>query len=80
MPCNLLLANAYKKEHINKKSKPFKGKVDKSQSVEESDSDSEIVIAYSKVVFPKEVQHSEQSNCQHLNREGKGGDKTLEYN
>lgn len=64
---NQTSANAYKKEHINKKSKPFSGKVDKSQSVEESDSDSEIVIAYSRVVFPKEVQHSEKSICQHLN-------------
>ena len=64
---NQTSANAYKKEHINKKSKPFSGKVDKSQSVEESDSDSEIVIAYSRVVFPKEVQHSKKSICQHLN-------------
>ena len=34
--------------------KPFSIKVDRSQSVEESDSDSEIVIAYPK------VQHSEK--------------------
>ena len=64
---NQTSANAYKKEHINKKSKPFSDKVDKSQSVEESGSDSEIVIAYTRVVFPKEVQHSEKSICQHLN-------------
>ena len=64
---NQTSANEYKKEHINKMSKPFSGKVYKSHSVEESDSDSEIVIAYSRVVFPKEVQHSEKSICQHLN-------------
>ena len=57
MPCNLISANEYKKEHINKKSKPFSDKVDRSQSVEESDSDSEIVTAYPKVVYSKEVKH-----------------------
>ena len=68
MPCNLFLANEYKKEHINKNSKQFSDKVDKSQAVEKSDS--EIVIAYTTVVNPKEVKHSEKSNFHHLNREG----------
>ena len=43
MPCNLLPANEYKKEHKNKKPKPFSGKVDRSHSVEESDFDKEIM-------------------------------------
>ena len=70
MPCNLFLANEYKKEHINKNSKQFSDKVDRSQAVEKSDS--EIVIAYTTVVNPKQVKHSEKSNFHHLNREGKG--------
>ena len=43
MPCNLFLANEYKKEHINKHSKQFSDKVDRRQAIEKSDS--EIVIA-----------------------------------
>ena len=74
MPCNLLLANKYKKKNKNKKSKSFSDKVDRSQSVEGSDSDSEILIAYSKVLYPKEVQHSEKSDFHHLNTEGQGID------
>ena len=57
MPCNLLPANECKKEHIHQKPQPFSDKVDRSQSIEESDSDSEIVITYPKDVFPKAVQH-----------------------
>ena len=32
MPCSLLPASEHKKEHRNKKSKPFSDKVDRSQS------------------------------------------------
>ena len=60
----------------NKKSKPFSDKVDRSQSVEESDCDSEIVIAYPKVLYPKDAQHSEKSDFHHLNRKGQGSDST----
>ena len=70
----LLLANEYQKKKKNKSSKPFSDKVDRSQSVEESGSDSDIVIAYPKVLYPKEAQHSEKSDFHHLNREGKGSD------
>ena len=68
MLCNLLTANEYQKEHIIEKSKRFPDKVYRSQSVEESDSDIEIVIVYLKVVYSKEVQH--------LNREGEGSDSS----
>ena len=44
VPCNLLSAYEDKKQHINKKSKPLSDKVERSMSIEESDSDSEIVI------------------------------------
>ena len=57
-----------RKQKKNKRSKPFSDKVDRNQSVEESDSDSEIVIAYLKVLYPKE------GNFHHLNREGQGSD------
>ena len=50
MPCNLLSAYEDKKQHINKKSKLLSDKVERSISVEENDSDSEIVIVYPKVV------------------------------
>ena len=45
MPCNLLPRNECKKEYIYKKPQPFSDKLDQSHPVEESDSDSEIVIA-----------------------------------
>ena len=57
MPCNLLPANECKKEHIHQKPQPFSDKVDRSQSIEESDPDSEIVITYPKDVYPKAVKH-----------------------
>ena len=60
----------------NKKSKPFSDKVDRSQSIEGSSSDSEIVIAYPKVLYPKEAQHSEKSDFHHLNTEGQGIDSS----
>ena len=60
----------------NKRSKPFSDKVDRSQSVEESESDSETVISYPKVLYPKEAQHSEKSDFHHLNREGQGSDSS----
>ena len=46
-----------RKKNKSKKSKTFSDKVDRSQSVEESESDSEIIIAYRKVLYPKEAQH-----------------------
>ena len=54
---------------MNKNLKQFSDKVDGSQSVQKSDS--EIVIACLTVVNPKKVKHSEKSNFNHLNREGK---------
>ena len=54
----------------------FLDKVDRSHSVEESDSDSKIVIAYPKLVYPKEAQHSEKSDFHYLNREGQGSDSS----
>ena len=48
MTCNKLPPNENQKEHIKKKSKPFSEKVDRSQCVEESDSDNEIVSVYPK--------------------------------
>ena len=57
---------------MNKNLKQFSDKVDGSQSVEKSDS--EIVIACLTVVNPKKVKHSEKSNFNHLNREGKVSD------
>ena len=76
MPCNLLPANEYEKKNKNIKSKPSSHKVERSQSVEESDSDSGIVIAYPKVLYPKEAQHSQKSDFHHLNREGQGSDSS----
>ena len=76
MPCNLLPANKYEKKNKNIKSKPSSHKVERSQSLEESDSDSEIVIAYPKVLYPKEAQHSKKSDFHHLNREGQGSDSS----
>ena len=54
----------------------FLDKVDRSHSVEESDSDSEIVIAYPKLLYPKEAQHSEKPDFHHLNREGQANDSS----
>ena len=62
MPCNLLPANECEKKNKNKKSKPFSDKVERHQSVEESDSDNEIVLAYLKVLYPKEAKHSKKSD------------------
>ena len=76
MPCNLLPGNECKKKYIYKKLQPFSDKVDQSHPVEESDSDSEIVIAYPKAVCPKAVQHSEKSDFHHLNIKGKEGDSS----
>ena len=72
----LLLANEYQQKKKNKSSKPFSDKVDRSQSVEESGCDSDIVIAYPKVLYPKEAQHSEKSDFHHLNREGQASDSS----
>ena len=72
VPCNLLSAYEDQKQHINKKSKLLSDKVERSISVEENDSDSEIVIVYPKVVYPKEVQHGEKSKFHHFNKEGGG--------
>ena len=58
MPCNLLPGNECKKEYIYKKPQLFSDKLDQSHPVQESDSDSEIVIAYPKEVCPKAVRHS----------------------
>ena len=41
-------------------------------SLEKSDSESDVVNAYPKVVYPKEVQLFEKSNFHHLNRQGEG--------
>ena len=58
MPCNLLPGNECKKEYIYKKPQLFSDKLDQSHPVQESDSDSEIVISYPKEVCPKAVRHS----------------------
>ena len=76
MPCNLLPGNECKKEYIYKKPQPFSDKLDQSHPVEESDSDSDIVIAYPKEVCPKALEHSKKSDFHHSNIKRKGSDSS----